>query len=305
LAVISALGERGHPEREGPLLLAWLQQQPSERHQAAALTALQELAPTALAPALLALLPGLSPALQRQTLEVLGALGNPNSIAPLRNLLHTRSAEDQAVIALALASLDAHQSIPDLLSLLPGAPPALQRALIQALGQLQAEAARPLLLDMLQSDAELQAEAALALAQIPGSESMAGLVNALGQTQNPGLQATLVEAIGQRGGSESIEQLHHHWEHWSLPVKRTALRVIGRSGEAWVLPLLADMLQQEDWRVCLTTLEVLGHIPGQASQELLRSSLQRYQDEHSVKGWLLRSAAHESLDRLRLQLSEI
>jgi HEAT repeat protein len=306
LALIQALAERGHPEQEGPLLLA-LVATPSPLHQAAALAALQQLAPSALAPQLVNLLPDLPLALQCQAMGVLGAMGNPDSIAPLRQILVNHSPPEQASAALALADLNAGDAIPDLLHLLPIAPLFLQEALITALGQLQAEAARPALLALLQQpESGLQEASARALASIPGPDSLAGLIQALGQTEDPALQVTLVQAIGQRGGSESLEQLKIHWLRWSLPVQRSALRVMGSSEETWVLPLLAEILAGENWHLSLTALEVLGAIPSAEAVELVRNCLQRYQDEHSVKGWILRSAARESLDRLRsYPLSEI
>lgn len=299
LALIQALAERGHPEQEGPLLFA-LVATPSPLHQAAALAALQQLAPRALAPQLVALLPDLALALRCQAIGVLGAMGNPDSIAPLRSLLMTQTPPEQAAAALALAHLEATDAIADLLSLLPESPRPLQQAVISALGELQAEAARPALLTLLQQpETGLQEEAARALVHIPGPDSLAGLIQALGNTQDPDLQVTLVQAIGQRGGAESLEQLKIHWLRWSLPVQRSALRVMGGSEETWVLPLLAEILQGEKWQLSLTALEVLGEIPNAESIELVRNCLQRYQEDHSVKGWIIRSAARESLDHLR------
>ena len=237
----------------------------------------------------------------------LGKLHSSQAIPALVQALHIARNNDNymliGTISEALGKMAAADAVEELVSEISSDPVSVQGKAIRALGKIQDPRAIPSLTSTLYGpDQSIRPVVIRALGQIGGETAVSTLVNILRYENDPDYMIAL-KALARCAYPDAIPLLIELFKHPSPNISKLAGKALARTGEqsfqdllsllpassplrrrqiAWILgeigspksiEVLAQLLNDPDWRVRYKTVQALGKIKSSESLKILKKAI--------------------------------
>jgi sugar phosphate isomerase/epimerase/HEAT repeat protein len=243
-----------------------------------------------------ALLPELEPEWRAKLLDALAARGDPGALAGVAACLADENGEVRMAALKATGSLGNAAMIEPLLKFSTSATGRMKEMARQALADLPDAEAATVLLEKLRTAGDAMAEEIILVLQERQAAESADELIRIAREKGEKLQITALKALAELADSEKIDQLISVWEETEEKARTAAERALSAAAQRAPDPekalekitALWDESADELRRSSL--IGILGSVPGRASLEVLRGSLNlsdnlREASVRAMAGW--------------------
>jgi HEAT repeat protein len=208
----------------------------------------------------------------------------PRAQAALRRQLEDESPEVRYRVALSLGSLEDQEAVPLLMKMVQEeAEPLPRQAVISALGEIGDQRATECLLAALQQDsADVRFHAVSALAQI-APRAIAPYLHELLHDADPTIRASAAAVIGDLADRRFAESLADRLEHELGTVRFEIAIALTRMGDSRGHGVLAEFINHKDFG--MVAVEYLFRFPKQSAIPVLHQVLTRWGSSALSKVW--------------------